>query len=86
MLRKLLLCCLLVVVACSGVESASGDIVSINETCPVMGNEVEDDGGSTEWKGKTVGFCCPKCIDKFEAMSDDGKKAALEKAGVDVDA
>jgi hypothetical protein len=51
----------------------------VNANCPIMGNEVEADGGSTTWDGKEVGFCCGKCVGKFEAMDDAQKQAALDK-------
>jgi YHS domain-containing protein len=51
---------------CSAASAKEGEI--INETCPVMGDKV--DNGTpykTEYKGKTIGFCCPACITKFKA-------------------
>lgn len=35
-------------------------------TCPVMGLDI-DRSVYTEYKGKKVYFCCPGCIDKFNA-------------------
>ena len=52
----------------------------VNSHCPVMGGEVTEDGGTVEWNGRTVGFCCPDCIEEFEALSDEEKEAALAKA------
>ncbi len=51
----------------------------VNANCPMMGNPVEEDGGSTEWNGQTIGFCCDGCGDKFDALDDAGKQAALDK-------
>ena len=34
-----------------------------------------------EYKGAKIGFCCPKCGDKFDALDDAGKVAALAKVG-----
>ncbi|MFT7464282.1 MAG: hypothetical protein ACI9EF_002632 [Pseudohongiellaceae bacterium] len=53
--------------------------------CPQMGNPVTDEGGSVEWNGMTVGFCCDGCGEKFEALDDMSKGAALVKVGVEVD-
>lgn len=53
----------------------------INANCPIMGNPVEAEGGTVSFKGQTVGFCCPKCVAKFEALDDAGKIAALAKNG-----
>lgn len=61
----------------SGVTSASGGKCTvkpiqkgevINDICPVMGGEVDKDTPyKIEYKGKTIGFCCPGCIAKFNA-------------------
>lgn len=54
-----------------------------NQYCPVMGGKVTPDGGTVEWQGKTIGFCCPECIEEFQAMSDSEKAAALAEAGTE---
>jgi len=51
----------------------------VNTNCPIMGEKVEADGGETTWNGDEVGFCCEKCVGKFNAMDDAGKQAALDK-------
>lgn len=53
---------------------------TVNSNCPVMGSPVTDDGGRYDWNGKSVGFCCPECIDAFAEMSDDEKAAAIADA------
>jgi len=45
----------------------------VNAMCPIGNEPVEDDGGRTTYKGKTIGFCCPGCIKKFNAW-DETKK------------
>jgi len=50
-----------------------------NAVCPCMGGEV-DGTTSVEWDGKTIGFCCPPCIDSWNEMTDDERTAALEEA------
>jgi len=59
---------------------ATTTTVAINQNCPIMGSEVADDGGTYDWNGKTVGFCCPECIDAFAEMSDEEKTEALANA------
>ena len=51
----------------------------VNANCPIMGSEVEPDGGQTSWNGKEVGFCCGKCVGKFDAMDDSQKQSAIDK-------
>lgn len=58
----------------------SATAVAINKTCPIMGSAVTDDGGRYDWHGKTVGFCCPECIEAFAEMSDEEKTQALADA------
>ena len=45
----------------------------VNAMCPIGKEPVEVDGGRTVYKGKTIGFCCPGCIGKFNAW-DESKK------------
>ena len=50
-----------------GDKSAKEGVI-INDTCPVMGGKVNKDTPyKTVYKGKTIGFCCPGCIEKFKA-------------------
>jgi hypothetical protein len=55
-----------------------------NEYCPIMGGEVSEDAPTVEWNGKTVGFCCAGCDEKWEALSEEEKAekfaAAVAKA------
>jgi len=50
----------------------------VNSMCPIGGEAVEDDGGSTVYKGNTIGFCCKGCIKKFGAW-DEAKKDEFVK-------
>jgi hypothetical protein len=56
-------------------------VAAINANCPMMGHAIEADAGTIDFKGHAIGFCCPKCIPKFEALDDAGKIAALDKNG-----
>ena len=62
---------------CAEKETAAVVVAASNTVCPIMGHEVTDDGGRVEFGGKTVGFCCPGCIEKWEALSDEDKAAKL---------
>ena len=52
----------------------------MNANCPIMGSPVKADGGSADYNGKTVGFCCPGCIEKWTALSDEDKAKKLAEA------
>lgn len=65
----------------------------INAVCPVMGGEVsKDTPHKTEYNGKTIGFCCPGCIETFNSdpekyMAKIEKKCIIKcpECGVDID-
>lgn len=59
-------------------EAAS--LATVNDHCPIMGGEVTAEGGTTEWNDKTIGFCCPGCEPKWEALSDEEKAQKLATA------
>ncbi len=37
-----------------------------NKKCPVGGEDVDPKGKTVTYKGKTVGFCCDDCVEKFQ--------------------
>lgn len=55
-------------------------LTSVNQLCPIMGSAVTEDGGTTEFDGKLVGFCCPSCDGKWSKLSDTNKAAKLASA------
>ena len=61
-------------------SEAATTLNTINEHCPIMGGDVTAEGGTVEWNGETVGFCCDGCSEKWQALSEEEKKAALAKA------
>lgn len=71
------------VLACSSeqTDSAEGGMDFANANCPMMGNPVAADGGSVEFQGHTIGFCCEGCAPKFEKLSDKEKLAKLAEVG-----
>jgi len=54
----------------------------VNDTCPLMGGDA-DPAVTTDWNGKTVGFCCAQCIPEWKELSDEEKaeKLAAARAG-----
>ena len=51
----------------------------VNKTCPIMGGEVNKDAPARQFKGVTIGFCCPGCDRKWDRQSDEKKIALLAK-------
>jgi len=77
-LPSLLLTSVYLTVGCADSAPEAPAIAAVvNTICPIMGHEVTEDGGRAEFQGKTVGFCCPGCIEKWEAFSDEEKTAKL---------
>jgi len=66
-------------IGCSAKSTQAEAPAFVNTNCPIMGEKVEPDGGQTSWDGKEVGFCCGKCVGKFDAMDDSQKQAAIDK-------
>lgn len=62
----------------------AGQAVPENSTCPCMGGKV-DGSTNVEWNGKTIGFCCPPCIDEWNEMTDEERTAALAEASEEAD-
>ena len=54
-------------------------VALVNEVCPLMGGDADPEV-TTEWDGKTVGFCCASCIPEWEELSDEQKAAKLAAA------
>lgn len=70
--------------ACT-VETSQSAPTAINANCPGMGNPVDVSVPTYDWNGKTIGFCCDGCPEKFAKLSDAEKAAALAKVGTQID-
>ncbi len=46
---------------------------ALNDTCPIMGGDVDPNADTVSYNGVTVGFCCNGCPAKFNAWSDQQK-------------
>lgn len=56
--------CLAILLACLGATPARAD-GQINQMCPVMTDEPADPAITWEYEGKTIAFCCSRCVQKF---------------------
>ena len=81
---KSLFFALLLLVAVTACSEASAAADTVNQTCPMMGDAVTAEGGTVEWQGMTIGFCCEGCGPKFAALPEDEQKQKLAAAGVDL--
>lgn len=59
-------------------------VTTVNTVCPVEGGDFKQGSrGVAEtrtWKGKTIGFCCDHCGEKFDKMSPAEKDKVLSMA------
>lgn len=60
--------------------SSEAAAATVNTHCPIMGGEVTPEGGTTQWNGQTIGFCCDGCEPKWDALSDEAKGEKLAAA------
>lgn len=51
-----------------------------NAKCPISNEALGTKGCTTEFNGQTIGFCCEKCMAKFNAMPADEKTAKVTSA------
>ena len=52
---------------CAKTGDAVAATKAFNSVCPVSGKAVSNTSPVVEYSGKSYGFCCPGCVDKFKA-------------------
>ncbi|HLQ36519.1 MAG TPA: hypothetical protein VK348_01870 [Planctomycetota bacterium] len=65
----------------SSTSSSSSAQAAMNARCPMSGEELDAQSPTEAYKGQNVGFCCTKCMAKWDALPDADKKAKLDDAG-----
>lgn len=60
-------------------ETATLAAGPVNKNCPIMGKEVDAEAPTREFKGVSIGFCCPGCDRKWDRKTDAEKMALLAK-------
>lgn len=55
----------------------------VNTSCPIMGEKIDPDDTPEKltrtFQGKTVGFCCKMCPEKWDELDDEEKEEKLKK-------
>lgn len=74
----------LISVSALAVESVAFVAGPINKNCPIMGGGVDTDTPTREFKGVTIGFCCPGCDLKWDKKTDAEKMSLLAKTSPEV--
>jgi hypothetical protein len=52
---------------------------AVNDRCPIQGEEIDAETPMRQWRGHSIGFCCPGCDKKWDAKPDAEKDAFLAK-------
>lgn len=63
----------------AAIAAATVKAEPVNKICPIMESEVDKDAPTRQFKGVTIGFCCPGCDRKWDRQSDEKKIAMLVK-------
>ena len=59
---------------------ASASMGAINDSCPIMGGDIDPAAALADFGGAKVGFCCDGCINKWNAWSDTQKRDFVAKS------
>lgn len=51
----------------------------VNRICPIKGGEVDPESPTRQFRGVTIGFCCPGCEATWDMKPDDEKLALLAR-------
>lgn len=52
---------------------------AVNDRCPILGEEIDEETPMRQWRGHSIGFCCPGCDKKWDAKPDAEKDTFLAK-------
>lgn len=63
--------------ACAAPAGAAGQPL-LNKVCVVSGEELAADAPTADYRGGKLGFCCEKCLAKWNKLDDAGKQAAFD--------
>lgn len=65
----------LVIVALVGASDGLASDLMINQWCPVLPDQTAESRFTTTYQGKVVGFCCARCVARFEAEPEKYARA-----------
>lgn len=63
-----------------GIHEKAHDAKPINAMCPIGEEAIDPDTSTIEYKGDTIGFCCPSCDKKFMAWDEAKRDAFVAQA------
>jgi len=56
---------------------SEASMAAFNTECPISHGKVNSAAKTVNYNGKTVGFCCNGCPEKFQTMTDEQKAKAV---------
>lgn len=68
-----------------------GALLSVNDTCPVLPDEIVDPSVTIEYEGETIAFCCERCLKAFRRTPEEyvtslnGPMASVQNENHDAD-
>ena len=69
---------LLLAAGCASHQEATPAVGMLNAKCLVSGEALDAKSPTADYMGGKVGFCCDKCLAKWNGMDDAAKKAAFD--------
>lgn len=63
---------------CASQKTSAPATSLLKTTCVVSGEAVDASSPTADYMGGKVGFCCEKCLAKWNGMDDAGRKAAFD--------
>lgn len=58
-------------------QKETAPMAEMKMMCPISHEAVDDQSSSVQFEGKTVRFCCDKCVAEWNGMDDAKKHEAL---------
>ncbi len=59
-------------------QKQNGAPAMLNNVCIMTGEALDATSPTVDYMGGQLGFCCDKCLGKWNAMDDKQKKAAFD--------
>jgi hypothetical protein len=66
--------------ACASNGNTATSQAAMNAKCPMSGEQIDASSPTTTFDGKSIGFCCDKCIAKFEKLTPAQQQAKVDSA------
>ncbi|MBM4061958.1 MAG: hypothetical protein FJ265_12815 [Planctomycetes bacterium] len=61
-----------------GCAAGPAATVLLNNSCLVTGDPLDGSGPTADYRGGKVGFCCDKCLAKWNGLDDAGKRMLFD--------